>query len=68
MKPGIIKTIVVVAPEQLGKTNMFVDGYLYSMVFSPCQSLVVYQADDKAIQTNQTKIQPLMRHIPVLRD
>lgn len=68
MKSGIIKTIVVVAVEQVGKTNMFVDGLLYSMVFSPCQSLIVYQADDKAIETNLTKIQPLMRHIPVLKE
>ena len=68
MKPGIIKTIVVVAVEQIGKTNMFVDGLLYSMVFAPCQSLIVYPADDKAIETNLTKIQPLMRHIPVLKE
>ena len=68
MKPGVIKTIVVVAVEQVGKTNMFVDGLLYSMVFSPCQSLIVYPADDKAIETNLTKLQPLMRHIPVLKD
>lgn len=68
MKPGIIKTITVVAVEQVGKTNMFVDGLLYSMVFSPCQSLIVYQSDNKAIETNLTKLQPLMKHIPVLKD
>ena len=62
-----IKTIVVVAPEQTGKTNLFVDGLLWNMVFNPCQSLIVYPADDKAVQTNQTKILPLMKHIPVLK-
>ena len=68
MKKGVIKTIVVVAPEQLGKTNMFVDGMLYNMVFSPCQSLIVYPSDDLAVATNQTKLKPLMKHIPTLKD
>lgn len=61
-----IKTIVVVAPEQTGKTNMFVDGILYNMCFNPCQSLIVYPNDQLAIATNQTKLLPLMKHIPVL--
>ena len=62
-----IKTITVVAPEQLGKTNMFVDGLLWNMVHNPCQSLIVYPSDDLAITTNKTKFLPLMRHIPVLK-
>lgn len=32
-----IKTVTVVAPEQMGKTNMFVVGLLWRMVFAPCQ-------------------------------
>ena len=64
----VIKTIVVVAPEQTGKTNMFVDGILYNMQFNPCQSLIVYPSDDLAIATNQTKLKPLMRHIPSLKE
>lgn len=63
-----IKTIVVVAPEQTGKTNLFVDGILYNMIYSPCQSLIVYPNDDLAVATNQTKLKPLMKHIPVLKD
>ena len=62
-----IKTIVVVAPEQTGKTNMFVIGGLYNMVYNPSQSLIVYPNDQLAIATNQTKFLPLMRHIPVLK-
>ena len=62
-----IKTIVVVAPEQTGKTNMFAVGGLYNMVFNPCQSLIVYPNDQLAVATNQTKFLPLMRHIPVLK-
>lgn len=67
MKPNIIKTIVVVAPQQTGKTALFVDGVLYNMCFNPCQSLIVYPSDDLAIATNQTKLKPLMRHIPILK-
>ena len=63
----VIKTIVVVAPEQTGKTNMFAVGELYNMVYSPCQSLIVYPTDELAIATNQTKFLPLMKHIPVLK-
>lgn len=62
-----IKTIVVVAPEQTGKTNMFAVGELYNMVYNPCQSLIVYPTDQLAIATNQTKFLPLMKHIPVLK-
>lgn len=68
MKQNVIKTIVVVAPEQTGKTNMFVDGLLYNMVMNPCQSLIVYPNDQLAVATNQTKLKPLMKHIPVLNN
>ena len=63
----LIKTIVVVAPEQIGKTNMFVDGLLWNMCHNPCQSLIVYPSDDLAVATNQTKFLPLMKHIPILK-
>ena len=68
IKQNVRKTIVVVAPEQTGKTNMFVGGILYNMVYNPCQSLIVYPNDDLAVSTNQTKIKPLMKHIPVLNE
>lgn len=62
-----IKTIVVVAPEQVGKTNCFIVGWLYNLVYNPCQSLIVYKDEKLSIETNQTKILPLMRHIPLLK-
>lgn len=65
-KEKVIKTIVVVAPEQTGKTGMFVDGLLWNMVHNPCQSLIVYPSDDLANSTNSTKLRPLMKHIDVL--
>lgn len=68
MKPGVIKTIVVVAPEQTGKTNIFVCGILYNMQYSPCQSMIVYPSDELAAATNKTKLFPLMKHIPSLKE
>ena len=68
MKPNVIKTITVVAPEQTGKTNCFVCGVLYNMVYSPCQSLICYPSIELAVATNKTKLKPLMRHIPQLNE
>lgn len=62
-----IKTIVVVAIEQVGKTSMFIDGLLWNMIHQPCQSLIVYPNDQLAVATNKTKFLPLMKHIPVLK-
>jgi len=36
------KQITVVSCEQMGKTNIFILGLLWRMVYDPCQSLVVY--------------------------
>ena len=68
MKPNVIKTITVVACEQLGKTNCFVCGMLYNMIYQPCQSLICYPSIQLAIATNKTKLKPLMRHIPTLNE
>ena len=61
------KEIVVCSPEQMGKTNLFVVGLLWRMIFAPCQSMIVYPSDNLASETNVTKIQPLMKHIPQLK-
>ena len=61
------KEIVVCSPEQMGKTNLFVVGLLWRMIFAPCQSLICYPSDNLASETNVTKIQPLMKHIPQLK-
>lgn len=37
------------------------------MIFSPSQSLIVYPSDNLAAEMNQTKIKPLMAHIPQLK-
>lgn len=37
------------------------------MIFAPCQSLIVYPSDNLASESNLTKIQPLMKHIPQLK-
>ena len=38
------------------------------MIFSPCQSMIVYPNDDLAAATNKTKLFPLMKHIPALKE
>lgn len=38
----IRKQITVVSCEQMGKTNIFIIGLLWRMVYDPCQSLIVY--------------------------
>jgi len=58
------KKVVVMASEQLGKSTMWIYGLLYRFVYDPCQSLVCYPSDSKCQETNLTKIQPLIRHIP----
>ena len=62
-----IKTVTVVACEQMGKTNMFIVGLLWRMVFAPCQGMIVYPSDSLASETNLQKINPLMKHIPQLK-
>ena len=54
--------------SRCGKTNTWLLGLLYRMVYDPCQSLVCYPSDIKCSETNLTKLQPLIRHIPGLRD
>ena len=66
MKPNVIKNITVTMPEQMGKTNTFVCGLLYNMIYNPCQSLICYPSIELAVATNKTKLKPLMRHIPQL--
>lgn len=58
------KTVTVMACEQLGKSTMWVYGLLYRMIYDPCQSLVCYPSDSKCQETNLTKLQPLIKHIP----
>lgn len=38
------------------------------MVFDPCQMLICYPSDGKAAETNLTKFEPLVSHIPGLKE
>lgn len=62
-----IKEVTVCGIEQHGKSLTWVVGLLYSMCYYPCQSMVVYPSDELSIENNQTKLKPLMRHIPTLK-
>lgn len=46
---------------------MYIVGLLWRMIFSPCQSMIVYPSDNLASESNLTKIQPLMKRIPQLK-
>lgn len=46
---------------------MYIVGLLWRMVFAPSQSMIVYPSDNLAAESNTTKIQPLMKHIPQLK-
>ncbi len=58
------KIVTLVAVEQIGKSSCWVYGLLYRMVFTPCQMLICYPSTDLAVENNQTKLDPLMSHIP----
>lgn len=62
-----IKEVTVCGIEQHGKSLTWVVGLLYSMCYYPCQSMVVYPSDELSVQNNQTKLKPLMKHIPLLK-
>ena len=46
---------------------MYIVGLLWRMIFAPSQSMIVYPSDNLAAESNTTKIQPLMKHIPQLK-
>lgn len=64
---GHIREVTIVAPEQTGKSMSWVIGLLYSYIFNPGLSLVVYPSDDLGIKINKEKLEPLMRKIPRLK-
>lgn len=61
-----IREVVICSPEQMGKSSLWQLGLLYSMIYKPCLSLVIYPSDDKAEKTNELKLKPLMKSIPEL--
>ena len=61
------REIVVVAPEQMGKTLSWMSGLLWSAIYRPGTSLVYYTSDDKAKLVNEKKFLPLIMNIPQLR-
>lgn len=62
-----IKQITVCGIEQHGKTLIEQIFLLYSMIYTPCNSLTVYPSDELAIDINQSKLKPLMSKIQILK-
>ena len=63
---SVKRECTVVAPEQTGKTLCWLVGLLWSTLYKPCLSLVVYKSDDFATDMNRDKLLPLMKKIPSL--
>lgn len=58
------KEITVVAPEQMGKTLIWICGLCWFMEYNPGLSLIYYTSDDKAEKVNAEKVEPVLRNIP----
>ena len=63
-----IKQVVICAPEQCGKSMIEIIAMLWWMKYCPGQQLVVWPSDERAAEANLTKIQPLIRKIPGLKE
>lgn len=61
-----IREVTVVSPEQMGKSLSWIIGLLYTFIYNPCLSLIVYPSDDLGIKINKEKLEPLIRAIPRL--
>ena len=57
------KEITIVAPEQMGKTMIWICGLLWFMEYNPGLSLIYYTSDDKAEKVNAEKVEPLLKNI-----
>lgn len=65
---GIKREVTIVAPEQTGKTLCWIVGLLWSFIFKPCISMVIYKSDEKAEEINSDKLKPLMRRIKIFEE
>ena len=64
---GKIKELTVCGIQQHGKTLIEEIFLLYSMIYTPCNSLTVYPSDQLAAEINVSKLRPLMSKIPALK-
>jgi hypothetical protein len=60
------REIVVMAPEQTAKSLSWQLGLIWSFLYEPGLSMVVYPSDEKCDEINRAKLQPLMRSVPTL--
>ena len=63
---GQRKTVTVMAPEQTGKTIVWIAGFLWLLKAIPSPGLIIYPDDELCRRINQGKVIPLMRKIPEL--
>jgi len=55
-----------IGPQQTGKTLSWLVGLVWSFIYKPCLSLVVYESEDKAEAINAEKLRPVLQNIPPL--
>ena len=60
------REVVVMAVEQTGKSVSWMIGLIWSFLYEPGLSMVVYPSDEKCDEINRAKLQPLMRSIDTL--
>ena len=60
------REVVVMAVEQTGKSLSWQLGLIWSFLYEPGLSMVVYPSDEKCDEVNRAKLQPLMKSIPSL--
>lgn len=61
------REITVVAPEQIGKTLIWLSGASWVTDNKPGTILIYYTSDEKARLVNTTKLRPIIANIPTLR-
>lgn len=65
--PGV-REVVVMAPEQTGKSCVWRWGLVYRMVHQPGPMWVVYESDDKAEDINNETLLPMLQRLPEVAD
>ncbi len=64
---GKRREMTVVAPQQTGKTLTWLLGLLWTFIYKPCLSLIIYESVPKAQLMNAERFKPMMEEIPKLK-
>ena len=59
-----VREVVIVGPEQTGKSICWRLPLVYKMLYSPGPRLIVYESDEKAEDINSEQLHPLLLAVP----